>query len=361
MSVTRFDVVHHPGFTTTPAERAKDPRRIKFNHQRHLARGLTPEKGGAPFTFAQIAPKDRTRYGSAPDQKLDSPVQLVCANCHQLDAMDDARAAQEHDRNRLLHRSPGDAMLPIVYAVQCAACHPLPFDGDFPDRQVRHGLAPAQVVRELRQFYAAQAVNDDPTLLRRSVPPRPLPGTSPTSGQVRVAEGIEEKVLTAANRLFGAGPDEAMHGQQMLPQVRRGCVECHNLKASVQPLVRPQDVATTAIEAVMMTRVWFESADFSHMAHRALDCSACHAGVRNSPENGDRPLLPDIAVCTTCHSTQGGGLSGRGAGASTACSACHRYHDADQPRRGLGAAARRAATQLSIEKFGAGGGPISQP
>ncbi len=354
-SVSRFDTAHHPEFRTTPDDRAMSPRRVKFNHARHLAAGLTLEEGGMPFTFAQLAPQDRARYGWALGQELDVPVRLACAACHQLDGEDQVGGVLERRANRMPARSPGASMLPVVFDVHCAACHPLPFDASFPEKQVPHGVAPAELNAKLRQFYAAQVVRADPAALRQVVPPRPLPGQSAGSREQRFEEAIEAKVLTAAKLLFGSSVDEATRRRQKLPQGRGGCVECHNLKASAGPLIRARDLASLEIEPVLMTQVWFESAVFDHTAHRALECAACHAGATSSRANGDRPLLPGLAVCASCHWAAGGRQTGQLAGASAACTECHRYHNGDHPRHGKGAAARRGAAALSIEQFQSGG------
>jgi len=357
--VSRFDTAHHPEFKTSPVDRAASPRRVKFNHALHLAAGLTLEKGGTPFSFAQLGRKDRARYGGAPDQNLDRPVRLACGACHQLDGEDQVGGVDEGITTRTSPRSPGGYMLPIVYDVHCAACHPLPFDANAPDQQVRHGLAPAALAGDLQRFYAAQAVNADPALLRQFVPPRPLPGRSAGRIEQRFEDAIEAKVLTAAKLLFGSGVDLATRRRQKLPLGRGGCLECHNLKPNAGPLIRARDLAALEIEPVLMTPVWFESAVFNHTAHGALDCAACHAGVSSSRENGDRPLLPGIAVCASCHAAADGGQSGQLAGASTACTECHVYHNGDHPGRGRGALARRGA-ELSIEQFRSGGAASRQ-
>ncbi len=354
-SVSRFDTAHHPEFTTTPVDRAKSPRRVKFNHARHLGAGLTLETGGTPFSFAQLAPQDRARYGWAPVQTLDLPVRLDCAACHQLDGADQVGGDAERIANRTPARSPGASMLPVVYDFHCAACHPLPFDANVPHEQVPHGLAPAELDGKLRQFYAAQVVRADPAALRQFVPPRPLPDQSAGSRAQRFEDAIEAKVLTAAKLLFGSAVDEATRRQQNLPLGRGGCVECHNLKPNAGPLISARDLASLEIEPVLMTPVWLESAVFNHTAHRALDCAACHAGVSSSRANGDRPLLPGIGVCASCHSAVSSRQTGQLAGASAACTECHRYHNGDHPRHGKGAAARRGAAALSIEQFQSGG------
>lgn len=354
--VTRFDSEHHPEFATTPIDRAINPRRVKFSHERHLALGLTLEEGGAPFTFARLAPKDQARYGWKAGQKIDLPVQLECASCHQLDGDDQPSASGSAKSNRTPPRSSGAYMLPVVYDLHCAACHPLAFDPKVPDKQVRHGLAPFELVDELREFYAATAVRADRELLRRFVPPRPLPDRAAASTEQRFADAIEAKVVTAAKLLLGSGPDEATRREQTLPEGRRGCMECHNLKPHREPLVRAADYAALVIEPVLMTSVWFERANFDHTSHRALGCATCHAAAFRSRKNGDLRLLPGIAVCAECHTAARGRESREPLGASVACTECHNYHSGDHPARGRGALARRGAAALSIEQFQRGSG-----
>ena len=83
--------------------------------------------------------------------------------------------------------------------------------------------------------------------------------------------------------------------------------------------------------------IWFQHARFDHVAHRALKCESCHAGVEQSRDHHD-VLLPGIATCLQCHGPAGSGPDGsaRG-GASSGCTECHRYHNGDRSLQGLGA------------------------
>jgi predicted CXXCH cytochrome family protein len=350
-AVTSFDIAHHPEFTTSPANRATSPGRIKFSHARHVAVGLTLEPRGLPFTSAQIAPSERARFGFADLEKLDRPVRLGCTACHQLDGDEAMNGGGPPNSAQTAPRTSGAYMLPVSYGRHCAGCHPLAFDAHAPEQQVRHGLFPAKVVGELKQFYAAQAVADDPALLRQFMPSRPLPDRSIGPAEPRYGEAIEAKVVTASRLLFGAHIEQLAERQNNLPQGRRGCVECHNLKPHDGPLVRSGEFASLEIEPVLMTPVWFESAVFNHTAHRALDCAACHAGVYSSRQNGDRALLPGIEVCANCHFAEGSLRFGQPPGASARCTECHLYHDGDHPRYGPGAIARRGTAELSVEQF----------
>jgi hypothetical protein len=349
--VTRFDTVHPREFATIPVDRAKSPRRVKFNHARHLADGITLEKGGAPFTFADLAETDRKRYGWKAGEKLDRPVRLTCAACHQLDADDAVTGSGRVTGSQTSPRQAGAYMLPVAYDRHCAACHSLAFDTHAPREQVRHGVQPGKVVEELERFYAARAVTADQAFLHQFVPPLPLPDRPQRASEQQLGEAIRTRVTTALRLFFGAEIEPAERRRLNLPQGKRGCVECHNLKRHSEPLLHSRDFLELEIEPVLMTPVWFERAFFNHTTHRALDCVHCHAGVESSRENGDLPLLPRRDVCTSCHTSEGSWWTGPISAASTACTACHRYHDGDHPGRGLGAAARRGAARFSAQQF----------
>jgi hypothetical protein len=350
-SVTRFgaDPAEHPAFTPPRGVPGPNSGRIKFSHARHMARGLTMEQGGLPFTFANLEEPDRARYGWTRGQDGE-PVQLRCDTCHRLDEGDSAGSAERSAGPR----PAGDAMLPVTYEKDCRACHPLHFDPRDPKRQVRHGQRPSELVAELRQFYAARAVEADPALLRRFVPPRPMPGRPVSDEVVRAGEMVEKRTLAALRRLFGSAVEEDVRSRQGLPLGRGGCVECHELRGSSRPLVNLEAASSSEIKPVVVRSLWYESATFNHAAHRALECAACHAGASESKDQA-RLLLPDIAKCVGCHSpatTQGGHPRG---GAGTSCVECHRYHNGDHPGHGAGAEARRGTAEMTIDQFLKGG------
>jgi hypothetical protein len=354
-AVTRFDREHHPDFTASMAARAVDPRRIKFSHARHLAAGLALEQGGAPFTFAEVAFASLARYGWTSKEPLNRPVRLTCAACHQLDGEDSVGEVDHRPAHRLPPRTGRAYMQPIAYEKHCIACHPLHFDAEVPTHQVRHGLSPDQVRIELREYYAAAAVASDPALLRQFVPTPPFPGQSSEPAKMLVEDAIEKKVKTAEKILFASGVDEKDRRQENLPLGRRGCVECHSLKATTLPLKPAGSPSLPEIEPVLMTPVWFKSASFDHTAHRALECAGCHTGMPESRENGDRQLIPGIDNCLKCHAPAGTRTASFRGGASAACTTCHRYHNGDHPAEGPGAQARRGSAELSLERFLSGG------
>ena len=354
------DPEHHPPFTPPEVATGTDEVRIKFNHARHLAKGLTLDTKGIPLkTFANLDPADRSRYGWTPALSLETPIQLECASCHQLDSEEYAQGLERRLAGLVPPRAPGAAMLPISYENHCRACHPLHFEKNVPGRQVRHGLEPRALVDELRQFYAADAVKDDPVMLRRVVPSRPIPGAPVPREVARVQKAVADKTLAALKLLFDPAVAAVIRGPDRKPGQPPGevggCGECHQLKSSARPLVDLDAASRLEVRPVVVRSLWLESAVFNHATHRALECGHCHKGVRESTDQ-TKLLLPGIAQCVDCHAPagtrDGGGPLG---GAGVACVECHRYHNGDHTRQGMGAASRRGMAELSLEKFLEGG------
>ena len=359
-SVTRFDLDHHPEFTPSLVVPGSDSVRIKFSHARHMASGLVMEGGGAPRSLADLAPADRARYGGGTGKDQNSPIQLECDSCHQLDGQDYVRGLDRRLAGLVPPRTPGDTMLPVVYENHCVACHPLPFDEKLPKQQVRHGLKIAEIVQDLRRLYASEAVNADPALLRSFVRPQPKPGLPVPREIAEVDKTVTDKVLKAIDLLVGSAVEETVRRQQNLPLGRGGCVECHELKSVSRPLDNLQAASSLEIRPVVSRSLWYEGAVFGHSAHRALKCEECHVDVRQSKDSG-RPSLPGMALCVNCHApaVTSGGLSQGGAG--MACVECHRYHDMEHPGRGVGSAARRADELMDLDQFLRGGRTSARP
>jgi predicted CXXCH cytochrome family protein len=358
-TVTRFNANpdEHPGFTPPHGVPGPDSGRIKFSHARHMAKGLTMQPEGIPFTFASLDAPDRARYGWTLGRDSE-PIQLQCDSCHRLD-QSDALPASRIAGDSAGPRSAGDSMQPITYENDCRACHPLPFDPKDSQRQLRHGLKPQELVDDLRRFYAGQVVEADPALLQRFVPPRPMPGWPLSEVVTKAGESVEKKTLAALRRLFGSAVAEDIRSGQGLPLGRGGCVECHELTPSSTPLTKLKAASSLDIKPVIVRSLWYESARFNHASHRALDCAACHAGAAESKDQAHL-LLPDVGSCVSCHApatTRDGRPQG---GASTSCVECHRYHDGAHPGQGVGATARRGKVEMSLDQFLEGGPPSAR-
>ena len=355
-SVTHFDrdPAHHPEFA---AIGRADPGRLRFNHALHQTRGFTHEPGGKPFTFGQIAESERARYGWTMAQPLDTAVPPLddCAACHRLEG-----SGLDKSKDRSATPTPsrsvaraGAYMMPVTYEAHCRACHPLAFDRGQPDKQVRHGLTPGEILDELRQYYAATAVEADPDRLRRYIPPRRKPGEPESPPLENLAGAIDDKVLTALKILFGSPVGDMSRSRENPPPGKGGCVECHHLSSLSSPEMGADAFRRLRIEPTNVNRVWFPHSNFDHAAHRALECVACHSQAKTSEKHTD-VLLPGITNCVQCHGPARGRKSDARGGAGDSCTECHRYHR-DDHSRGKTTPPRGDRTRMSIELFLRGG------
>jgi predicted CXXCH cytochrome family protein len=71
------------------------------------------------------------------------------------------------------------------------------------------------------------------------------------------------------------------------------------------------------IQAAQITTRWYKKANFSHDAHRSLDCLDCHNGIPTSEKTAD-VNLPGLKVCENCHKPEH---------AESRCFECHVYHE----------------------------------
>jgi predicted CXXCH cytochrome family protein len=73
---------------------------------------------------------------------------------------------------------------------------------------------------------------------------------------------------------------------------------------------------------------WLPRGEFSHRAHRAVECESCHTAARASAKTED-VLIPSMRTCLPCHGQSRAGLD--------RCSECHLYHnkslEQEPPRR----------------------------
>jgi predicted CXXCH cytochrome family protein len=326
-----------------PAE-LHDTARMKLNHVKHLKTNL---KGVEELEKA---------FGEAAVVKLEGGAQIACTFCHRPDER-------------------GQYLQPIAYAQHCAACHPLDFDGRFPDAVVPHDTPP--IVRAFLRGTLSEAFDQCQTIpdgeagapihercvaldlakapptpaaegdrprgrrrgggaeappadeprggrLRGRAPesepaPAPEPDT-PRGGRLRRG-GDEEAGDAPRGRRAGRGepptPASWVAGQMatLEPSVfKQRCEYCHTVTREADAL--PQIVSTA------ITARWLPHARFDHRAHRPVACGECHKAA-TSTETRD-VLLPSIATCRECHKPQ--------AGARTGCVECHRYHDKSQER-----------------------------
>src|SRR5262249_18253639 len=132
--------------------------------------------------------------------------------------------------------------------------------------------------------------------------------------------------------------------------LRNQCAQCHRMK---------DDAGSLDIDPMTMHPIWLAHAQFSHVAHRKVDCTQCHAvaspkdGSEQAPtvamDTGD-PYIPGLQVCLKCHSPPRETQTAATGGVRFDCILCHRYHDVDDPWHGRGNSAR-GADRVTIPEF----------
>ena len=238
----------HPEFAVLRSG-AKDPGTIKFNHQVHLKEDLRGPNG---------------------------PVQLKCAECHQLGA------------------GERTTMQPVDYEKHCASCHTLQFDRRFSesvphkDPQVVYDFAHAKLAA-----YIAAHPKDIPLV---DEPDKRLPTRPPQPPARNAAEWVAQRMTDAQLLLW-----------------RKSCKECHALSYPAGFAALP------TVAKAQITKRWLPNAEFDHKAHQMVECVSCHAKANQSRETSD-VLLPGVQSCEQCHH------AGQDA-AQARCSECHAYHD----------------------------------
>jgi Cytochrome c7 and related cytochrome c len=258
----------HPEFAAVKAG-AQDPGRLRFNHAIHLNDSLRGPRG---------------------------PETLECATCH----------TPEITRAGGKTKGPATTglMAPVTYERNCARCHPLFFD----ERIER--AAPHQKPETVRAFvqqalvgYIREnpgAISKPDSAFRRV----PLNFPRPPEPPARDAQEWVTRRVAADERLLW----------------NKTCAECHERESG-----SPAGVTLPVYAASNLTTRWMPRAAFDHTPHLMVTCQSCHAAIA-STKTAD-VLLPNQAVCATCHAPAKGAL-GLGSGqAESRCFECHQYHD----------------------------------
>lgn len=196
----------------------------------------------------------------------------------------------------------GGLMKKVDMETHCADCHRLTFDPEAPTRQVSHGK-PGVVLRELREFYGARALEGGvqdkaaPAVVRRR------PGTQLSEPERKEAlEWSRSRAVQAASYIFSASQ----------------CGTCH-------VVVKEGEPKDWTVRPIRLAERWQPKSIFSHAKHGDLQCADCHGGAADSLTSTD-VLLPKIETCRDCH---GGGEST--ARVPSTCIMCHGFHSPDHP------------------------------
>jgi hypothetical protein len=254
-------------------------------------------------------------------QALDGPEDeewLNCGNCHQV----------EED---------GRAMQPVDFERHCRSCHEFDVGESELVGELEHGN-PEQIRDQLRDFYTDQVL--EARIKDRNAPPalRQRPAGRLVSGEERAlsARWIGQKVAAADEMLFG---DEA-------------CALCHDTTGGVVS-EQTGEWVPRSVASVQVARSWIRNARFSHSAHATQACATCHPGAAvRDPDSEEEPdwaragsipygliddgpgisasdtsanvMIPGIQTCRECHMSPGQGGHQK---VTSACSACHDFHD----------------------------------
>jgi hypothetical protein len=370
-SVTGF-TKDHPEFQSLVVDRG-----LKFSHAVHMTPGLvysaddqhkwTPESLGKQF-----GADAKERYsGSGGDS---APLQLKCESCHQLDRargrLSDPGEKRDFDlqwkatagANRpaiLPSRSEGAYYLPINFDLHCKSCHPLKTpaaksgDTTIAEFVVRHRVQPSAMRPLIRGAYAEKL----------STPSKKNPILNAPLGPGGRLDPKDEANIAKFGSELDRLTKSALTGltQNLVPRPESGnaptggfaCGKCHYSTAP----------GKTDVLALPDKSIWFEHAVFNHASHRTTACAVCHPGTGGSFTLNERepPLILGVKSCQACHAKAGQtielptGQTASAAGIRHSCTDCHRYHNGDRPRQGLGSKHRDPVEGLNLEQFLNGG------
>ncbi len=188
-------------------------------------------------------------------------------------------------------------LLPVTFEQNCKSCHSRELEFDV--YQVLGTRVPAPHTKDanaIREIIAAayrKKLVEDPGIVRR-------PLGNDLNPQPGAAAWLDRVVRDSEHYLFG-----------------RKCGYCHQT-AGDGSVERVNRIAGRYVESKPEGEPWLERGEFSHRAHRAVECESCHTQARQSTRTGD-VLIPAMKSCVQCHGESGTTLD--------ECAMCHLYHN----------------------------------
>jgi hypothetical protein len=234
-------------------------------------------------------------------------VQLKCSSCHRTDEF----------------QSAGAYFLPVKYADDCRACHPLNYEAN--GSEMPHGLTAQAMSKFLagRYLLDRESGDSESPLIRR----RPIPGRSPGE--------FDEPNDEASTKLKVAAAEQYLIGNKV-------CEKCHSYAAAENPA---NQSLLRDVEPANIPQVWLKHARFDHKAHpphRVL-CVKCHEQASSDnvvaqrksadgvqpmgPNDQDVVMIAGRVTCLECHAERS--TEKPQGGARFDCVECHRYHAAE--------------------------------
>jgi len=231
---------------------------------------------------------------------------IACVSCHRTDP-----------------NSPTGDPVPVTFELNCRSCHARELEFDVYEilgakaLPSPHTKDPQTIHQFILKTYR-DALTADPAIVRR-------PLGNDVTPQANAAVWLDRVVSDSEQFLF-----------------QRKCNYCHGKYAAVDqgfPVVRKVNrIRGRYVEQVPEGVPWLTRGEFSHRAHRAVECESCHVKARSSTETAD-VLIPAMRSCLPCHQDSGAGLD--------RCSKCHLYHN-----KGLEKDHRRPTEQVLSGRTG---------
>ena len=255
---------------------------------------------------------------------------LTCTACHERD-------------------DGGRYMRPIRFEQHCAPCHPLGSIKVASDH--REPLPHGSGIGKFLDGMASRKVIQSAASGKPAKPRKKRRGPGGRRGSAPKPEPVTFESKQAAMQHFAKLV--AQERDKLAARTKATCAKCHG---SIKDL--------DAIRDPKIPDRGLDKSVFGHAAHRALDCTECHAGAAftaaetdSGVEKGDMGwtkhttdiMLPSIDLCLECHAPTSAAGSG---GARSDCVMCHLYHvPALGPNQGGAFETDRAAHALRIEEF----------
>jgi len=266
-AIHAFRPNRHPEF---PAVKRQDLRPLKLNHAVHMP--------------------------PAPKTIRDMKLPMKCGDCH----------------STRLESAKGD-LAAVTFEDHCRSCHKRELEFDV--YQLLGASYPAPHTKDvpaIHQFIVdtyTRAATANPAIVERPLGREFTPITNQAAWLARVVKESEDYLL------------------------EKKCLYCHESAGRMDdfPAVKTvQKIFGRYVEGRQEGEPWLVRGEFSHRAHRAVDCASCHTTARESKKTGD-VLIPKMEVCLSCHGSSGAHLD--------RCSTCHLYHnkrkELDKDRRSI--------------------------
>ncbi|HXB73226.1 MAG TPA: cytochrome c3 family protein [Candidatus Acidoferrales bacterium] len=200
--------------------------------------------------------------------------------------------------------SPTNQLLPVTFDANCKKCHTRELEFDIYEVLGKSVPAPHtkdhKTIRPIIEEAYRNKLTEDPAIWRR-------PLKNDIDGQPNATVWFEKVVRESEQFLFG-----------------RKCGYCHETGGDgvVKNVNR---IAGRYVESRPEGALWLERGEFSHRAHRAVECESCHTLARKSTKTQD-VLIPAMKSCFQCHGESGTTLD--------ECAMCHLYHNRSLEKEG---------------------------